>query len=286
MNKREIIAYFDARAPEWDARMVRSDSKIAFILDAAGVRPGVSVLDVACGTGVLFGDYLARDAARVTGVTSRLKWHASPFPSCAIPAWRYCAATWRSLPFRAGTTAVWYTMRSPDFAHPARLLARLSACLSPRRAAHCGPWHEPCGAAPPPRGRGPRREPAHAGAGTPGRADAAVPCGGRRGLGYGKITSSRRGCGERRTQMFFPKGAGSRARAFFPFPQRACTLHRASPYNDMRAGGTCPALKCGAGPGVLPGCPGILSPLPSGDSAGPACRAMKENALWNKVLFS
>lgn len=23
MNKREIIAYFDARAPEWDARMVR-----------------------------------------------------------------------------------------------------------------------------------------------------------------------------------------------------------------------------------------------------------------------
>ena len=68
MNKREIIAYFDARAPEWDARMVRSDSKIAFILDAAGVRPGVSVLDVACGTGVLFGDYLARDAARVTGV--------------------------------------------------------------------------------------------------------------------------------------------------------------------------------------------------------------------------
>lgn len=35
MNKREIIAYFDARAPEWDARMVRSDSKIAFILDAA-----------------------------------------------------------------------------------------------------------------------------------------------------------------------------------------------------------------------------------------------------------
>ena len=49
MNKREIIAYFDARAPEWDARMVRSDSKIAFILDAAGLRPGVSVLDVACG---------------------------------------------------------------------------------------------------------------------------------------------------------------------------------------------------------------------------------------------
>ncbi|MFQ8833671.1 MAG: hypothetical protein ACLR7U_12925 [Ruthenibacterium lactatiformans] len=42
--------------------MVRSDSKIAFILDAAGVRPGVSVL-----TGLwhrrFAWHYLARDAA-------------------------------------------------------------------------------------------------------------------------------------------------------------------------------------------------------------------------------
>lgn len=111
--------------------MVRSDSKIAFILDAAGVRPGVSVLDVACGTGVLFGDYLARDAARVTGWTSRLKCTHRRFQAARSPAWRYCAATWRSLPFRAGTTAVWYTMRSPISPTPARLLARLSACLSP-----------------------------------------------------------------------------------------------------------------------------------------------------------
>ena len=187
MNKREIIAYFDARAPEWDARMVRSDSKIAFILDAAGVRPGVSVLDVACGTGVLFGDYLARDAARVTGVDISPEMARIAVSKLRDPRVEVLCGDVEelALPRRYDCCVVYNAF--PHFAHPARLLARLSACALPRRAAHCGPWHEPCGAAPPPRGRGPRREPAHAGAGTPGRADAAVPCGGRRGLGYGKI---------------------------------------------------------------------------------------------------
>ena len=55
MNKKEIIAYFDRCAPQWDARMVTDDGKINGILDAAGVREHDVVLDVACGTGVLFG---------------------------------------------------------------------------------------------------------------------------------------------------------------------------------------------------------------------------------------
>lgn len=68
MNKKEIIAFFDSCAPEWDARMVTDDLKINFILDAAGVSENTSVLDVACGTGVLFPYYLARGTAHVTGV--------------------------------------------------------------------------------------------------------------------------------------------------------------------------------------------------------------------------
>ncbi len=48
--------------------MIRNEPVIATILDNGGIRPGVDVLDVACGTGVLFGDYLRRGVASVTGI--------------------------------------------------------------------------------------------------------------------------------------------------------------------------------------------------------------------------
>ena len=68
MRKRDVIEYFDQMAPTWDADMIRHDDVIQVILDNAGVKPGVRVLDVACGTGVLIPDYLARDVESVTAV--------------------------------------------------------------------------------------------------------------------------------------------------------------------------------------------------------------------------
>ena len=68
MKKEEIIAYFDRAAKRWDSAMVTDDRKIEAILDAAGVEEGTTVLDVACGTGVLFPYYLRRNVARVIGV--------------------------------------------------------------------------------------------------------------------------------------------------------------------------------------------------------------------------
>lgn len=68
MRKKDVIDFFDRMAPQWDADMIRHDDVIATILDNAGVKPGVRVLDVACGTGVLIPDYLARGVESVTGV--------------------------------------------------------------------------------------------------------------------------------------------------------------------------------------------------------------------------
>ena len=68
IDKRDVQAFFDRLAPEWDAGLVRNETVIGRILDNAGVKPGCRVLDVACGTGVLFGDYLRRGAAQVTAI--------------------------------------------------------------------------------------------------------------------------------------------------------------------------------------------------------------------------
>ena len=68
MDKKDIIAFFDRCAPTWDADMIKSDVIIGKILDNAEVGPGMDVLDVACGTGVLFDYYLQRNVASVTGI--------------------------------------------------------------------------------------------------------------------------------------------------------------------------------------------------------------------------
>ena len=68
MNKQDVIAFFDRLAPQWDADMIRHDDVIDIILHNAGVAEGKDVLDVACGTGVLFPDYLKRKVNSVTAI--------------------------------------------------------------------------------------------------------------------------------------------------------------------------------------------------------------------------
>ena len=68
MDKKDVIAFFDRCAPSWDADMIKSDVIIGKILDNAEVGEGMDVLDVACGTGVMFDYYLDRNVASVTGI--------------------------------------------------------------------------------------------------------------------------------------------------------------------------------------------------------------------------
>lgn len=68
INKNDVIKFFDMYAADWDAQMVRDDKIIGTILDNAGVKAGSRVLDVACGTGVLIPDYLARGVESVTAI--------------------------------------------------------------------------------------------------------------------------------------------------------------------------------------------------------------------------
>ena len=68
MDKKDVIEFFDQCAPTWDAGMIKSDIIIGKILDNAEVASDMDILDVACGTGVMFDYYLNRGVNSVTGI--------------------------------------------------------------------------------------------------------------------------------------------------------------------------------------------------------------------------
>jgi demethylmenaquinone methyltransferase/2-methoxy-6-polyprenyl-1,4-benzoquinol methylase len=68
MTKEKITAFFNECASWWDDHIIRNEEAIKRILDNAHVEEGAKVLDVACGTGVLFDDYLVRGVCHVTAV--------------------------------------------------------------------------------------------------------------------------------------------------------------------------------------------------------------------------
>ena len=68
MDKQDVIRFFDKMASTWDADMICSAPVVDQILDGARLRRGMEVLDVACGTGVMFPFYLGRGVKRVTAI--------------------------------------------------------------------------------------------------------------------------------------------------------------------------------------------------------------------------
>ena len=68
MDKNEVISFFDIHSTTWDENMEKDDSKMNEILDVAKISSGKSVLDIACGTGVMIDYYIERNVSKVTGV--------------------------------------------------------------------------------------------------------------------------------------------------------------------------------------------------------------------------
>ena len=131
MNKKEIAAYFDRQAPDWDRRMVTDDGKIGFILDTAGVREHTTVLDVACGTGVLFPYYLARNASRVIGVDISIEMARIAAAKLHDPRVEVICGDIESIPARILCDCCVVYNAFPHFADPARLIGCLAHWVKP-----------------------------------------------------------------------------------------------------------------------------------------------------------
>ena len=131
MEKNDIIQFFDRCASWWDDDMIRNEDVIARILDNGGIKPGVQVLDVACGTGVLFPDYLARNVRSVTAVDispEMVKIAQSKFPGKNI---RVLCGDVESLDLGEQFDAVVVYNAFPHFPDPENLIRVLSGKLKP-----------------------------------------------------------------------------------------------------------------------------------------------------------
>ena len=129
MRQKDVIAFFDRMAPQWDADMIRSDTVIGKILDGAGVTEGCHVLDVACGTGVLFPDYLARNVGSVTAVDiapEMVKIAAAKYPGENITV--LCGDV-ETMEFDRQFDCIMVYNAFPHFPEPARLIETLAGLL-------------------------------------------------------------------------------------------------------------------------------------------------------------
>ena len=131
MDKKDVIDFFDKCASTWDAELIRHDSVIERILDNGGITGGIDVLDVACGTGVLFPDYLKRGVASVTGIDispEMAKLAAAKYP---VENVRVICGDVEETEFDRRFDAVMVYNAFPHFPEPERLIKTLAAVLKP-----------------------------------------------------------------------------------------------------------------------------------------------------------
>lgn len=126
MDREKIISFFDGCAKNWDAETIRNERVINIILDNAQVKENTRVLDVACGTGVLFPDYIKRGAV-VTGVDispEMVKIAKKNFPKIDV----LCEDA-ENLDFTEKFDVVMVYNAFPHFPYPERLIEKLSTFL-------------------------------------------------------------------------------------------------------------------------------------------------------------
>lgn len=129
MNKQAVAAFFDHCAPWWDDNMVRNEPIIQKILDNSGIREGIHVLDVACGTGVLFPDYLQRGVASVTAID--ISPEMVKIASGKFPQVRVICGDVETAEFDRQFDCVMVYNAFPHFPDPEKLIGALAGMIKP-----------------------------------------------------------------------------------------------------------------------------------------------------------
>lgn len=128
MDKQIIKDFFDNFANRWDNEPIADKEIIDTILDNSGIVDGVNVLDVACGTGVLFPYYLERNVNSITAVdlsTEMVKVAKSKFPQVNV----ICGDA-EEISFDKEFDCIMIYNAFPHFPNPQTLIENLSKYLN------------------------------------------------------------------------------------------------------------------------------------------------------------
>lgn len=131
LEKAAVAAFFDRRAPDWDREAGADAEVVEQILTNALVGPGDTVLDVACGTGVLLPFYLKRRVASVTAIDlspEMVRLARAKFPREQA---RILCADAETVRFPGLFDRIMVYNAFPHFTRPERLLQNLVRCLAP-----------------------------------------------------------------------------------------------------------------------------------------------------------
>ena len=129
MNQKDIIAFFNQSASTWDAEMIRDDEIINTILDNANIHSGKDILDVACGTGVLIPDYLARNVKSITAIDiapEMIKIARGKFTQANL---EFICGNVETTEFQKKFDCIVVYNAFPHFPEPKRLIKRLISLL-------------------------------------------------------------------------------------------------------------------------------------------------------------
>lgn len=129
-------AFFDQLAAEWDLMFCAEDlERLSHLVDSIGVQPGMEILDLGCGTGILF-DMLRRKVGpngMITGVDFSLKMAQQAHRNFPFDNVTVVDADAITLPFLDSTYDMGISFGAfPHFSDKAKALSEIDRVLKPK----------------------------------------------------------------------------------------------------------------------------------------------------------
>ena len=127
MNKDTIKEFFNGFASTWDNEPIADAHIINTILDNADIKESINVLDIGCGTGVMFPFYMERNVKSITAVDlspEMVKIAKSKFPQADV----ICGDA-ETISFDKQFDVIMIYNAFPHFPSPEKLIENLSKAL-------------------------------------------------------------------------------------------------------------------------------------------------------------